>query len=54
MVDAAVRERVVGEVEEALTNVGFQVEGVIESPIKGTSGNIEYLIHAVYESMQEG
>lgn len=54
VVDAAVRERVVGEVEEALTNVGFHVEGVIESPIKGTSGNIEYLVHAVYESMQEG
>ena len=48
VVDAAVRERVVAEVEEALTDVCFHVEGVIESPIKGTSGNIEYLVHAVY------
>lgn len=54
VVDAAVRERVVREVEEALTEVGFHVEGVIESPIKGTSGNIEYLVHAVYESTQKG
>lgn len=48
MVDSAVRERVIGEVREALEAHGFQVEGAIESPIKGTSGNIEYLIHAVY------
>lgn len=48
VVDAAVRERVIAEVEEALTEAGFRVEGVIESPIKGTSGNIEYLVNAVY------
>lgn len=48
VVDGAVRERVVAEVQEALTEAGFQVEGVIESPIKGTSGNIEYLVDAVY------
>ena len=52
VVDAAVRERVVREVEEALTEVGFHVEGVIESPIKGTSGNIEYLVHADFEPMR--
>lgn len=54
VVDAAVRERVVGEVRDALEAEGFRACGVIESPIKGTSGNIEYLVHAVYESMQEG
>lgn len=48
VVDAAVRERVIAEVKEALTEAGFRVEDVIESPIKGTSGNIEYLVHAVY------
>lgn len=48
VVDAAVRERVIAEVKEALTEAGFRVEGVIESPIKGTSGNIEYLVDAVY------
>lgn len=48
VVDAAVRERVIAEVEEALTEAGFRVEGVIESPIKGTSGNIEYLAYAIY------
>ena len=52
VVDAAVRERVVREVEEALTEVGFHVEGVIESPIKGTSGNIEYLVYAIYSEVE--
>lgn len=49
VVDAAVRERVVAEVKEALVDVGFRVEGAIESPIKGTSGNIEYLVYAIYK-----
>lgn len=48
VVDVAVRERVIAEVKEALIEVGFQVEGVIESPIKGSSGNIEYLVYALY------
>lgn len=47
--DAAVRERVIEEVEEALAEVGFSPSGVIESPIKGPAGNIEYLVKAVYE-----
>lgn len=48
VVDVAVRERVVAEVESALEAVGFSVEGVIESPIKGAEGNIEYLVYAIY------
>lgn len=48
MVDAAVCERVVQEVRDALAAVGFYVAGVIESPIKGASANIEYLVHAIY------
>lgn len=49
--DEAVRARTVREVEEALEAVGFTCKGVVESPIKGKqSGNIEYLVHAVYVS----
>ena len=45
--DEAVRERTVHEVCEALQDAGFQVRGVIESPLKGKqSGNVEYLVHA--------
>ena len=44
--NAAVRERVVREVEEALEAEGFSVQGVVESPITGTQGNIEYLVYA--------
>lgn len=45
--DEAVRARTVSEVSEALEAVGFQVNGVVESPIRGKqSGNIEYLVMA--------
>lgn len=49
VVDEAVRERVVQEVCDALEIEGFHARGVIASPIKGAAGNIEYLVHAVYE-----
>jgi len=40
----AVRDRIVAFVVEQ----GFEVKGVIPSPITGQDGNVEYLIHAVY------
>lgn len=46
--DETVRERVVGEVRAALEEAGFDVTGVIESPITGPEGNVEYLVRAVY------
>lgn len=46
--DEAVRQRVVAEVEEALGAAGFTPTGVVESPIKGPAGNIEYLVRATY------
>lgn len=47
--DAAVRERTVQEVRDALEAAGFDVDGVTESPITGTEGNIEYLVRAIYQ-----
>ena len=47
--DPAVRERTVEEVRQALSDNGFDVTGVIESPIRGKrAGNIEYLVRAVF------
>ena len=46
--DVAVRERVVNEVRAALEAEGFDVTGVVESPITGPEGNVEYLVRAVY------
>lgn len=46
--DAAVRKRVVDEVRAALAAEGFNVSGVVESPITGPEGNVEYLVRAVY------
>lgn len=48
--DPAVRERVVQEVKDAFCAAGFSVEGVVESPIKGAEGNIEYIVKAVYRA----
>lgn len=46
--DEAVRQRTVAEVKEALTKEGFQVTDVIESPLIGPKGNVEYLVRAVF------
>ena len=47
--DASVRKRTVEEVRAALSEAGFAPTGVIESPITGAEGNVEYLVRAVYE-----
>lgn len=46
--DEAVRLRTVGEVRAALESAGFEAAGVVESPITGPEGNVEYLVRAVY------
>lgn len=48
VVDETVRKRVIQEVEAALSENGFSVDGVVASPIKGPEGNIEYLVRAVF------
>jgi 23S rRNA (cytidine1920-2'-O)/16S rRNA (cytidine1409-2'-O)-methyltransferase len=42
--DPAVHARVCAEVSEWLTGRGWQVDGVVESPITGPEGNVEFLI----------
>jgi 23S rRNA (cytidine1920-2'-O)/16S rRNA (cytidine1409-2'-O)-methyltransferase len=44
--DAAVHERVCGEVARWLESRGWGVEGVVPSPITGPQGNVEFLIAA--------
>lgn len=46
--DEAVRLRTVKEVKDALAAAGFDATGVVESPITGPEGNVEYLVRAVY------
>lgn len=46
--DEAVRLRTVAEVRAALEAEGFEIDGVVESAIKGPKGNVEYLVRAVY------
>ena len=42
--DAEKRARVVEEVNGAATELGLKVVNVIESPIKGAGGNVEFLV----------
>lgn len=44
--DEALHARVCDEVSAWLTGIGWQVDGVIRSPITGPEGNVEFLIHA--------
>ena len=45
--DEALHERVCAETREWLESVGWQVEGIVRSPITGPEGNVEFLISAV-------
>ncbi|HEX7174162.1 MAG TPA: TlyA family RNA methyltransferase [Pyrinomonadaceae bacterium] len=45
--DPAKHARVVAEVNASARELGFEVRGVVESPIRGADGNIEFL--ALYE-----
>jgi 23S rRNA (cytidine1920-2'-O)/16S rRNA (cytidine1409-2'-O)-methyltransferase len=44
--DAALHERVCGEVQDWLEGTGWRVLGVVKSPITGPEGNVEFLIAA--------
>ncbi|MGO9015805.1 MAG: TlyA family RNA methyltransferase [Dissulfurispiraceae bacterium] len=43
--DAAKRERAVSQVKEAMQSLGLRIIGVMQSPVQGQKGNIEYLIY---------
>jgi 23S rRNA (cytidine1920-2'-O)/16S rRNA (cytidine1409-2'-O)-methyltransferase len=44
--DEAKRAAAIEAVVAFASELGFAVHGVIESPIKGAEGNVEYLMHA--------
>jgi len=44
--DLALHERVCEEIREWLQNLGWDIEGIVESPITGPQGNVEFLISA--------
>jgi 23S rRNA (cytidine1920-2'-O)/16S rRNA (cytidine1409-2'-O)-methyltransferase len=45
--DEAKRQAAVDGVVAVAREIGFEVRGVIESPVKGAEGNVEFLMHAV-------
>jgi len=44
--DPALHSRVCDEVREWLQGAGWSIEGLVESPITGPEGNVEFLIYA--------
>lgn len=45
--DPALHTRVCNEVRDWLTGTGWTVDGIVESPITGPEGNVEFLISAL-------
>ena len=52
--DPKVHEEVIRTVLEFAASIGFSVEGLCYSPIKGPEGNIEYLAYLKYEGEESG
>jgi len=45
--DAAARETARDRIAAFIAAQGFEVKGVMQSPITGQDGNVEYLLHAL-------
>ncbi len=43
--DPAVHQEVVEKVEAEAETIGFEIKGIVTSPITGADGNVEFLIH---------
>ena len=50
--DPAVHEAVCGRVKAWVETLGWEVQGIVESPIKGPEGNLEFLLSA-HRSVQD-
>jgi len=46
--DVVKRQEAVDAIAAFASESGFSVQGVIESPVKGAEGNVEYLMHALF------
>jgi 23S rRNA (cytidine1920-2'-O)/16S rRNA (cytidine1409-2'-O)-methyltransferase len=53
IIDPEVHKRVVVEILNMAKNLGYETVGLIESPIKGPKGNIEFLAHFLYPARKE-
>src|SRR5205814_7551298 len=51
--DDTKRNAAVQSVAEFAREIGFDVKGVIESPVKGAEGNIEFLMHATRDIRED-
>jgi 23S rRNA (cytidine1920-2'-O)/16S rRNA (cytidine1409-2'-O)-methyltransferase len=52
--DAAVHERVCKAAADWIISLGWRVDGIIESPITGPEGNVEFLLAATKTADEDG
>ncbi len=45
-------QRVLQDVQDYAVSIGLNVQGVIESPIKGAKGNTEFLLYAIWQEQE--
>ncbi|PYQ31247.1 MAG: TlyA family rRNA (cytidine-2'-O)-methyltransferase [Acidobacteria bacterium] len=50
--DEAKRQSAIDGVVTPAKEIGFEVRGVIESPVKGAEGNVEFLMHALINTRE--
>ena len=50
--DPTLHDRVCGEIRQWIEGLNFEVQGIVESPIKGPEGNVEFLISAERDQRQ--
>ena len=49
--DPEIRKQVVTDISQFFSDRGFEVQGVIPSPVQGPKGNIEYLISLIFHGL---
>lgn len=51
--DVSIHKRILEEILTFAVDEGFQINGLIQSPLTGPKGNIEFLVHLMYPSTTE-
>lgn len=50
--DETLRQEIVEDIKNYATEIGFQTLGIVESPITGAKGNVEYLLYLSFPASQ--
>lgn len=51
--DSLIHQRILEQVLSFIINEGFEIKGLIRSPLTGPKGNIEFLVHLLYPASKK-